>query len=57
MVKTIEEAASQEVVVIKNKNQEFKKIANILKEDQILIDMVRLFEKEDINSKYVGVCW
>jgi len=57
LVKTIEEAASQEVVVIKNKNQEFKKIANILKEDQILIDMVRLFEKEDINSKYVGVCW
>ena len=57
LVKTIEEAASQEVVVIKNKNPEFKKIANILKEDQILIDMVRLFEKEDINSEYVGVCW
>jgi GDP-mannose 6-dehydrogenase len=57
LVNTIEEAIGQEVIIVKNKNEEYKKIANILKEEQILIDMVRLFEEKDVKSKYVGLCW
>lgn len=57
LVNKIENITKQETIVIKNKSEEYKKIANLLKEDQILIDMVRLFEKKDIKSRYIGLCW
>jgi len=57
LVKDIKDILEQEVIVVKNKDQEYKKIANLLKENQILIDMVRLFEKDEIKAKYEGLCW
>lgn len=56
-VDKLEDITNQEVIVIKNKNEEYKKIANFLKENQIVIDMVRLFEKDQIKANYVGLCW
>ena len=57
LVEDIKDIASQEVIVIKNKNEEYKEIANILGEDKIIIDMARLFEKQDTKAKYIGLCW
>jgi len=45
-----------EVVIIGNKAEEFREVKNKLKDGQILIDLVRLFD--DASSEtYQGICW
>jgi GDP-mannose 6-dehydrogenase len=47
-----------DVLVIGNKAQEFRAIEGKVRKDQILIDLVRLFEKPvGEDGLYQGICW
>lgn len=47
-----------EVLVIGNKAEEFRAIQGRVKPDQVLIDLVRLFEKSSGEvGTYQGICW
>jgi len=47
-----------EVLVIGNNSEEFKKIPQLMKSGQILIDLVRILNgKNEAKSKYEGICW
>ena len=46
-----------QAVVIGNKDPEFEKIAESLREDQILIDFVRVLNKRSEAGRYDGICW
>lgn len=48
--------ASADVLVVGNKAEEFNEIEKKCKEGQIVIDLVRLFDKTSGNS-YQGICW
>jgi GDP-mannose 6-dehydrogenase len=45
-----------EILVVGNKAEEFKEIERKQKEDQVVIDLVRLFKKTSDDS-YQGICW
>jgi GDP-mannose 6-dehydrogenase len=45
-----------DVLVIGNKAEHFKEIEQRQKEGQVVIDLVRLFEKTSDNN-YQGICW
>jgi GDP-mannose 6-dehydrogenase len=46
-----------DVVIIGNKAEEFRRIESGLSENQIVIDLVRLFDKTSIDDSYQGICW
>jgi GDP-mannose 6-dehydrogenase len=46
-----------DVVVIGNKAEEFRSITGLLRPDQIVIDLVRLFEDKSTGGNYYGICW
>ena len=46
-----------ELIIIGNKASEFSAIASKLKEDQVVIDLVRLFDKTTTDEMYQGICW
>jgi len=47
-----------EVIVIGNQSREFVKAKDFLRRDQILIDLVRMFNgDEDFKGQYEGICW
>jgi GDP-mannose 6-dehydrogenase len=48
---------SSEVVIIGNKAAEFREIEGELKEGQLVIDLVRLFEGRTTDDSYQGICW
>lgn len=56
---SIDEVVSDsDVLVIGNKAKEFREIEGKVKKDQILIDLVRLFDKPIGEGKfYQGICW
>ncbi len=45
-----------EVVVIGNKSEEFKQVGGKIAGDKVLIDLVRLFDKQS-DETYRGICW
>jgi GDP-mannose 6-dehydrogenase len=45
-----------EVVIIGNKAEEFRTVQSKLNDEQILIDLVRLFDDQS-NETYQGICW
>jgi GDP-mannose 6-dehydrogenase len=45
-----------EVVIIGNKAEEFRDVQEKLKDGQVLIDLVRLFDDAS-NETYQGICW
>jgi GDP-mannose 6-dehydrogenase len=45
-----------EVLVVGNKDEEFSEIEHMQKEGQVVIDLVRLFNKTSGDS-YLGICW
>lgn len=49
--------ASTDVIVIGNKAQEFREIEGNLKNGQMVIDLVRLFEGRTTDDSYQGICW
>ena len=46
-----------EIVVIGNQAEEFRSVAGRLRENQQLIDLVRLFDGRASNKNYQGICW
>jgi len=52
-----EVVAQNEVIVIGNKSAEFAQIRDQIKADQIVIDLVRLFDDGVRDANYDGICW
>ena len=48
---------NSEVIVLGNKGDEFRQLESRLKDDQIVIDLVRCFEGRSSDDRYHGVCW
>lgn len=46
-----------EVLVIGNKSDEFRQIESRLRPDQIVIDLVRVFDGRTSDDTYQGICW
>ena len=59
MSSSIDEVLNRsEVLVISNNSKEFKKIPELMREDQIIIDLVRIQDgKNEKKSRYEGICW
>lgn len=49
--------SDSEVLVIGNNSEEFKKIPELMREDQIIIDLARIVDGKNGTSKYKGICW
>jgi len=50
--------SDSEVLVIGNNSEEFKEIPKLMREGQIMIDLVRIVDGEcKTKSKYEGICW
>ena len=48
---------ASEVIVIGNKSEEFLQIKDSLKNDQLVIDLVRLFDTRPPAGSYTGIAW
>lgn len=48
---------ASDVIIIGNKAEEFRAIAESLRPDQTLIDLVRLFVDRQSDDRYLGICW
>ena len=46
-----------EIIIIGNKAEEFRSVAERLRKDQQLIDLVRLFNDRTSKENYEGICW
>jgi GDP-mannose 6-dehydrogenase len=46
-----------QTIVIGNNDPEFKGVLNHLREDQRLVDFVRIASHRSENGKYDGICW
>ena len=46
-----------DIVIIGNAAEEFREVADRLRVDQQLIDLVRLFDGRTSNENYHGICW
>jgi len=59
MCSSMEKVLSRsEVLVIGNNSEEFRKIPELMREDQIIIDLARIVNgKNETKSEYEGICW
>ncbi len=48
---------SSEVLIIGNRGEAFRDIEAQLRGDQIVVDLVRLFDGRAMNGRYQGICW
>ncbi len=46
-----------QTVVIGNKDPDFRSVPGRLREDQVLVDFVRITNGKSHNGKYDGICW
>ena len=49
--------STSEVIVIANKSDEYRQIAETLRNDQTVIDLVRLFDSAPPVGNYSGIGW
>jgi GDP-mannose 6-dehydrogenase len=49
--------ADSDVVIIGNRAEEFRSVADRLRSNQQLIDLVRLFDGRTSSDNYQGICW
>ena len=49
--------ADSDVIIIGNRADEFRSVGERLREDQRVIDLVRLFDGQTSNQNYQGICW
>jgi GDP-mannose 6-dehydrogenase len=55
---TIDEVLEHaEVLVIGNRAEEFRRAINGLRPGQLIIDLVRIFDKRASDETYHGICW
>lgn len=58
MVESVEQLIEdREVIIIGNKDPEFKKVLSECREDQIIFDLVRIGDISNVGENYNGVCW
>jgi GDP-mannose 6-dehydrogenase len=58
MVDSIDQVLDHaEVVVIGNKDPDFREVPQRLKANQVLVDFVRISSKRSEEGKYDGICW
>jgi GDP-mannose 6-dehydrogenase len=58
MVENIDEILEHaEVILIGNPSAEFKTIESKVTQEQIVVDLVRIFGKRTSDSHYQGICW
>ena len=59
MCNSIEEVlADSEVIVVGNKAPEFVQALQQVREDQVVIDLVRISQEIDVlDGQYAGICW
>ena len=49
---------NSEVIVITTANEDFKQVLDLIGEKQILVDFVRLIEKDMVKKgEYMGIAW
>ncbi|HEV7891016.1 MAG TPA: UDP-glucose/GDP-mannose dehydrogenase family protein [Pyrinomonadaceae bacterium] len=48
---------ASDVLIVGNKSEEFREIEGRLRNDQLVIDLVRLFDGRTSDDKYQGICW
>lgn len=48
---------ASDVLIIGNRAEEFRQIENLMREDQTVIDLVRLFDGRTSEANYQGICW
>ncbi|MFG3757274.1 hypothetical protein, partial [Klebsiella pneumoniae] len=46
-----------EVIIIGNASPEFRKIEALVREDQVILDLARLWESPKLGARYVGINW
>ena len=46
-----------EIIIVGNQAEEFRSVAERLRKDHKLIDLVRLFKDRASNENYEGICW
>jgi GDP-mannose 6-dehydrogenase len=46
-----------QTIVIGNRDPDFQTVPQRLREDQVLVDLVRICEKRSESGKYDGICW
>jgi len=46
-----------DVIVIGNKAEEFRQIETRVRDGQVIIDLVRLFDRPSTPNSYEGICW
>lgn len=58
MVATLEDAlAHGETIVIGNAAEEFRDILSRTKDNQVIVDLVRIGDHRSIEGRYDGICW
>jgi len=58
MVDGIDAVLNQsETVVIGNNDPDFSNVAERMRDDQVLVDFVRLTDRRSDNGRYDGICW
>lgn len=46
-----------DLLIVGNKSEEFREIQSQLRSDQIVIDLVRIFDGRQSDGSYQGICW
>jgi GDP-mannose 6-dehydrogenase len=46
-----------QTVVVGNKDPEFKRVPQRLRNDQVMVDLVRISDQRSEKGKYDGICW
>ena len=58
MVKGIDEVlAHADTVVIGNGDKEFHSVLDRLRPEQVVVDLVRIGERQSVEDRYDGICW
>jgi GDP-mannose 6-dehydrogenase len=58
MVESIKELLEHaETIIIGNNSKEFKTIADKVRKNQTIVDLVRIMELKSTEAKYDGICW
>ena len=58
MVNSIDELLiNSQTIVIGNKASEFECIFDKLRDDQIIVDLVRIRNEPPASKQYTGICW
>nr|WP_249123733.1 MULTISPECIES: nucleotide sugar dehydrogenase [unclassified Bradyrhizobium] len=52
-----ETVESAEVIIIGNASPEFRNIEALIREDQIVLDLARLWDTPKLGARYVGINW